>query len=231
MRTSGRGAIRRALFLARTAAIIGTAGALLALLYSHFVHALTYALAFLLVVSGIATAATTRAEVEAKLQKAPHALSSAEVAELGPSAGGILVQVADDKGAPTPLRLRAMEALVYVRTPATRDFLENFVIRKRPSSEAADRALLRKAAMALGWQAGPRSVDAVAALLDHPDPDVRLDAVVALGLTRARSAEKPLRDRLAVEPDAAVKTQIENQLKVLVGPADKGRGPGTETGR
>ena len=113
-----------------------------------------------------------------------------------------------------------MEALTYVRTPATREFLENFLIRKRPSSDAVDHVLLRKAAMALGWQAGPRSVDAVAALLDHPDPEVRLDAVVALGLTRARSAEKPLRDRLAAEPDAAVRAQIESQL-TRAGRADR----------
>ena len=117
-----------------------------------------------------------------------------------------------------------MEALTYVRTPATRDFLENFLIRKRPSSDAVDHILLRKAAMALGWQAGPRSVDAVAALLDHPDPEVRLDAVVALGLTRARSAEKPLRDRLAAEPDATVRAQIESQLRVLAGPTEAGKG-------
>jgi HEAT repeat protein len=118
-----------------------------------------------------------------------------------------------------------MEALTYVRTPAAREFLESFLIRKRPSSDAVDHVLLRKAAMALGWQSGPRSVVAVAALLDHPDPEVRLDAVVALGLTRARSAEKPLRDRLAAEPDARVRAQIESQLRVLVGPAD-GKGAG-----
>jgi hypothetical protein len=162
----------------------------------------------------------TRADVEARLQKAAHPLSATEVGELGAGGGGLLAQIADDKAAPAPIRLRAMDALTYVRTPATRAFLENFVIRKRPSSDAIDRALLRKAAMALGWQGGPRSVEAVAALLDHADPEVRLDAVLALGLTRARGAEKPLRDRLAVEPDAAVRAQIENQLKVIVGPTD-----------
>ena len=151
------------------------------------------------------------------MQKAAHALSAPEVADLGAGAGPLLVQIADDRAATPPTRARAMEALTWVRTPATRDFLENFLIRKRPSSDAVDHLLLRKAAMALGWQAGPRSVDAVAALLDHPDPEVRLDAVVALGLTRARSAEKPLRDRLATEADATVRAQIESQLRVLTG--------------
>jgi hypothetical protein len=163
----------------------------------------------------VAPAPTTRAEVEARLQKATRGLSAAEVADLGAGAGAWLAQIANDRAAPPTTRARAMQALTYVRTPATRDFLENFLIRKRPSSDAIDHILLRKAAMALGWQGGPRSVDAVAALLDHPDPEVRLDAVVALGLTRARSAEKPLRDRLAAETDAAVRAQIESQLRVL----------------
>jgi len=171
-----------------------------------------------------APAATTRADVEARLQKAARGLSAAEVADLGAGAGAVLSQIADDRAASPTIRARAMEALTYVRTPATRDFLENFLIRKRPSSDAIDHVLLRKAAMALGWQGGPRSVDAVAALLDHPDPEVRLDAVVALGLTRARSAEKPLRDRLAAEPDATVRAQIESQLRVLAAPTAAGQG-------
>jgi HEAT repeat protein len=183
--------------------------------------------AWLIAITGLAEAgpptAATRAELEARLQKATRGLSATEVADLGAGAGALLAQIADDRAVATTARARAMEALTYVRTPATRDFLENFLIRKRPSSDAVDHILLRKAAMALGWQAGPRSVDAVAGLLDHPDPEVRLDAVVALGLTRARSAEKPLRDRLAAEPDATVRAQIESQLRVLGEPAEGGK--------
>jgi hypothetical protein len=170
--------------------------------------------------------ATTRATVEARLRQARQGLSTTDLAELGATGGVFLVEIADDKAAAAPIRLRAMAGLAYVRTPAAHDFLENFLIRKRPSSDPLDRALLRKAAVALGWQAGPRSVEILATLLDQADAEVRLDAVVALGLTRARSAEKPLRDRLSGEPDAAVRAQIENQLKVLVGPGEKsGGGP------
>ncbi len=182
--------------------------------------------AWLIAITGLAQAAppaaATRAEIEARLQKATHGLSATEVAALGAGAGAVLAQIADDRTVAATSRGRAMEALTYVRTPATRDFLENFLIRKRPSSDAIDHILLRKAAMALGWQAGPRSVDAVAVLLEHPDPEVRLDAVVALGLTRARSAEKPLRDRLAAETDATVRAQIESQLRVLAEPTESG---------
>ncbi len=159
-----------------------------------------------------------RAELQARLEKTSRGLSASEVAELGAGAGPLLAQIADDRAVASPVRLRAMAALTYVRTPATHDFLEAFVIRKRPSSDAVDRALLRKAAIALGWQSGPRTVEVLAGLLDHDDAEVRLDAVVALGLTRTRRAEKPLRDRLAIEADAAVRAQIESQLKTLLGP-------------
>ena len=168
--------------------------------------------------------AATRATVEARLRQGRQGLSSTDVAELGAAGGVFLVEIAGDKAAAAPIRLRAMAGLAYVRTPAAHDFLENFLIRKRPSSDPLDRAMLRKGAVALGWQGGPRTVEVVAALLDHADAEVRLDAVVALGLTRARSAEKPLRERLAGEPDAAVRAQIENQLKVLVGPGEKSGG-------
>jgi len=161
--------------------------------------------------------ASTRAEIQSRLEKAPRGLAAGDVAELGAGAGPLLAQIADDKAVASPIRLRAMAALAYVRTPRAHDFLEDYVVRMRPSSDPVDRALLRKAAIALGWQSGPRTVEVLAALLDHPDAEVRLDAVVALGLTRTQRAEKPLRARLAIEPDPAVRAQIDRQLKSLVG--------------
>jgi HEAT repeat protein len=180
------------------------------------------------VAGGVARGAgPTRADVEARLQKANYNPSAAELAELGPGAGGLLIQIAEDRAAAGPLRLRAMSALAYVRTPAAHDFLETFLIKMRPSSDPTDQALLRKAAVALGWQAGPRTVEVLAALLDHPSPDVRLDAVVALGLTRSQGAGKPLRARMAQETDANVRAQIDRQLKVLDAAADRSRGGST----
>jgi HEAT repeats len=175
-------------------------------------------LALVITTGDARAAAPTRAEILVRLEKAPRGLAANDVADLGAGAGPLLAQIADDKAVASPIRLRAMAALAYVRTARAHDFLEDFVVRMRPSSDPLDRALLRKAAMALGWQSGPRTVEVLAALLDHADPEVRLDAVVALGLTRTQRAEKPLRNRLAVEPDAAVRAQIDRQLKILLGP-------------
>jgi HEAT repeat protein len=163
-------------------------------------------------------AGPTRVEVQARLEKAARGLSARDVADLGAGAGGVLARIADDKTVAAPIRLRAMAALAYARAPASHDFLESYLARQRSSRDPIDRALLRKAAIALGWQSGPRTVEALAELLDHDDAEVRLDTVVALGLTRTRRAEKPLRDRLAIETDAGVRAQIESQLRVLLGP-------------
>src|SRR5262245_64773995 len=104
--------------------------------------------------------------------------------------------IADDRAADRSLRARAVAVLAYARTARSHVFLENLVLRKAPSSDPTDRLLLRRAAVALGWQSGPRVVDILAPLLDHADAEVRLDAAVALGLCRSPKAEAPLRARL-----------------------------------
>jgi hypothetical protein len=169
-------------------------------------------------------AAPTRAEVEARLQKGAHGPSPADMTELGAQAVPVLIQIADDRNATELLRTRAMNTLAFAHAAAAHNYLENFIIRNRPSSDAVDRLLLRKAAVSLGWQAGPRAVETLASLLDHPDADVRMDAVVALGLTRDRRAEKPLRARLPDETDAEVRAQIDRQLRTLE-PEAAGAGP------
>ena len=152
----------------------------------------------------------TRAEVESALAKEG---GPGELQRWAATADGILTVVAADRAASETVRGRALSALAYARTSRAHAFLENFIIAKTPSSAPVDRVLLRRAAASLGWQGGPRVVEVVAPLLDHSDADVRLDAAAALGLSRAREAEAPLRARLALETDAGVRRQIEAALK------------------
>jgi HEAT repeat protein len=156
--------------------------------------------------------APTRADVEAALGKVG---SPAELQHWAATAEGILMSVASDRAVSETVRGRALSALAYARTARAHAFLENFLIERTPSSAAADRVLLRRAATALGWQGGARVVDVLGPLLDNADADVRLDAAAALGLTRSREAEAPLRARLAVENDAAVHRQLEAALKAV----------------
>jgi HEAT repeat protein len=170
-----------------------------------------------LAADGSALAAPARADVEAALKKSGREAES-ELPRLAAAAEPVLIAIADDRAVDAGVRARAVAALAYARGPRVHAFLENLVLRKTPSSDPTDRLLLRRAAVALGWQAGPRVVETVAPLLDHADSEVRLDAAVALGLCRARDAEAPLRARLAEEQDPAVRRQIEAALRSLAPP-------------
>jgi HEAT repeat protein len=158
------------------------------------------------------TKAPTRADVEASLAKSS---APGDLQRWAATADGILTVVAADRAASETVRGRALASLAYARTPRVHAFLENFVIEKTPSSAAGDHVLVRRAAVSLGWQGGARVVEIVAPLLESTDAEVRLDAAAALGLCRSREAEAPLRARLAVETDPAVKRQLDAALKAV----------------
>lgn len=154
----------------------------------------------------------TRHDVQAALDKSP---APSELRRLADTAEPALIAIADDPAAPAATRGRALSALAYTRSGRSHAFLENFIIKKTPSRDPADHALVRRAAMALGWRSGPRLTEVLGPLLDSDDRDVRLDAAAALELGHARDAERVLRARLAVETDAAVKQQIAAALKAI----------------
>jgi HEAT repeats len=164
---------------------------------------------------GAAAKAPIRAGVEAALAKSGGV---GELSRLAATSPGQLMAIAADPAAPETVRARALSALAYARNLKAQTFLENFVVARTPPLDATDRLLLRRAAVALGWQGDARLVEVVAPLLENADADVRLDGAVALGLGRTRDAEAPLRARLATETDAAVRRQIEASLKSVTSP-------------
>jgi len=166
-------------------------------------------------VDGGAPLRSTRGDVEAALAKNPP---PAELRHLVETAEPTVIAIAEDRAAQEAVRGRALSALAYSTSGRSHAFLENFIIRETPSREATDHVLIRRAAMALGWRSGPRLTEVLAPLLDSDDRDVRLDAAAALGLGRPRDAEKPLRARLAVETDPAVKRQLETALRAVAPP-------------
>lgn len=161
-------------------------------------------------------APTTQHDVEAALNRAP---TPTELRKLAETAEPALMAIAKDEAAATAVRGRALSALAYARNGRVHAFLENFIIKKTPSREPADHVLLRHAATSLGWQSGPRLTEVLGPLLENDDPEVRQDAAAALGLARAKDAERLLRDRLAVETDPAVKREIEAALRAIAPPS------------
>jgi HEAT repeat protein len=157
----------------------------------------------------------TRATVEQALRAHDLGPSEAAVGALGAGVDQVLIAIAGDAKAEALLRARAVSALAYCRTPAARKFLAQTISEKAAAAAPGERLLARKAAMALGWLGGPDVPALLAPLLDHTDPDVRIDAALALGLTRLDGAAELLRKRLPQESDARVRAQIGRQLRVI----------------
>lgn len=102
---------------------------------------------------------------------------------LGPNTGPLLLLIARDPKADLSLRTRALDGMAYFPLAANREFLEATLIEKADAKTDADRMILRRAAVALGWQGAGDASKRIAVLLDHEDADVRADAALALGLT------------------------------------------------
>jgi len=129
--------------------------------------------------------------------------------------GKPLMAIVQDARVKGLLRARAAAALRLVPTPEIHTFLEKLVQAKAKASDATDRLIVRRAAVALGWMAGPRTQDQLALLFENADDEVRLDGVIAIALTRAATAATLLRKQRAAETSPRVRDQIDRQLRTL----------------
>jgi HEAT repeat protein len=154
-----------------------------------------------------------RATIEPHLRK--YKPDPAAWRALGPGTDEALIEIASDGKSEGLLRSRAVSTLGYFPTPAARKFLESTIDSKAASPDPNDRLLVAKAAVALGWLGGVQVPERLAPLLEHPDPEVRLDAAIGLGLTRLPSAAEVLRKRLDVETVDRVRGQISRQIQVI----------------
>ena len=166
-----------------------------------------------------------RAAVEARLRANTLPSSAADWRALGPGTDEVLIAIAGDAKAELQLRAHAVTALGVVSTRAGRAYLEVVVKQKASSTDAGDKQLLRKAALALGWAGGTLVPSQLGPLLEHPDPDVRIDAAIGLGLTRSEEAADLLRVRFDVETVPKVRSQIGRQLRLIEDAAAEAKRP------
>jgi HEAT repeat protein len=144
--------------------------------------------------------------------------SVAELRALSSTPAKLLMAIVDDARAQGLVRARAVAALRLFPSADTRSFLGGLLEAKAKTGDATERLLLRRAAVALGWMAGPDVCEQLALLFANDDTEVRVDAAIGLGLTRAAEAPALLRGQLAVESVARVRDQIERQLRALPQP-------------
>jgi hypothetical protein len=155
-----------------------------------------------------------RAKIEVYL--AAHDVASAEdLQRLATTPEKVLMAIASDARVEGLVRARAVAALHLVGSHEAQAFLSKLVQSKAKTTDATDRLILRRAAVVLGWMAGAGTAEDLALLFDNDDAEVRLDAAIGIGLTRAETAAMLLRRRLTVESAPRVRTQIERQLHAL----------------
>jgi HEAT repeat protein len=146
---------------------------------------------------------------------------AAELRALAKAPEDVLMAIASDTKVEGLIRSRAVAALRLVPSQGAHLFLGKLIQTKAKATDATDRLILRRAAVALGWiaglgwRAGPGAAETLALLFDNEDAAVRLDAAIGLSLTRAEIAVTLLRRQLAVESVPRVRDQIERQLRAL----------------
>jgi HEAT repeat protein len=161
--------------------------------------------------------AAQRATFETYL--ANHDVPSADdLFGLGASPANVLMAIASDEHAEGLTRARAVSALRLLPSPVVQTYLEKLIQSKATATDAADRLVVRRAAIALGWMAGSDAPDLLAALFANEDVEVRVDAVLGISMSRAATAANTLRKQLVVDSSPRVRQQIERQLVALAPP-------------
>lgn len=159
-------------------------------------------------------AATERSRFEAYL--GDHDVpTAAELRALGKAPDKTLMALSSDTHAEGLVRARATAGLRFFPTPEVQTFLGKLIQNNAKATDATDRLIVRRAALALGWMVVADAPDTLALLFDNDDVEVRVDAAIGLGLTRSESATGYLRRRLAVESAPRVREQIERQLRAM----------------
>jgi hypothetical protein len=191
--------------------------------------AVAFVAAAALALPALAAPARARADREAVLKMlgaSERAPSEKELRALGPEVDQVLIDLARDAKLEARLRARAVSALAFAPSFASRRYLDKMVAGVGDAKDPTDLLLVRRAAVALGWQGGPSVPPLLAGLLAHDDPEVRIDGALALGLTRLASAADLLRTRLDAETDARVRGHLSRQLRVIesaIGPPSASR--------
>lgn len=130
---------------------------------------------------------------------------------LGPAAADALLALARDRSVMPIRRLRAIEALGHVPTPAGQVYLLQLVERQRGTRDSLAIFEVAAAARALG-AFGPAALPALLSVADHRSADVREGVVASLGRLGTQEASAILRRRQAVEKDSGVRAVLRDAM-------------------
>ncbi len=135
------------------------------------------------------------------------------IAQLGAPAADVLLRIIRQANTPELIRLRAIEALGYVPTPAGQDFLRETVAKIGTTDD--ERVFTLAAALRALGGFGASELPSVSLFLEHASPIVREAAAAGMAQMRTDSVLPALQRRLAVERDSGVKETLNNAISRL----------------
>lgn len=138
-------------------------------------------------------------------------LTPARMAELGPDADLALIDVLRDGKLSATVHGRAVDGLAASGSKVARDHL----VRVAMATGEVELTVLRRALLGLGWLRDGRAPEIIAPWLDHASAQVRLDAAVALALTKTEAAIDLLTRHNRNEKDTNVRKKIDRLVKRL----------------
>jgi len=133
--------------------------------------------------------------------------------QLGAPAADVLLRLLSDRATPALIRLRAIEALGYVPTPAGRTYLRNIVSEIGVVDD--ERVYTLAAALRALGAFGPAELPGLALFLSHGSADVREAAAAGLAAMNSESALPALKQRLTIESDSGVKETLKTAIRRL----------------
>lgn len=165
--------------------------------------------------------ATANAKTPAQLEAAVRVLlegyepldTEHGMAELGPAAADVLLRTIQAASTPELVRLRAVEALGYVPTPAGQAYLRELVAKIGTTDD--ERVFTLAAALRALGGFGASELPSVSLFLEHASPIVREAAAAGMARMRTDTVLPALQRRLAVERDSGVKETLSNAISRL----------------
>lgn len=154
-------------------------------------------------------APATRASVEAALTKEGRPIAPADVQGMGKDADLVLIDIVRDAHSSAALRVRAIDALAASGSVVARDQLVRIV---KPTQNEVDLAMVRRALLGLGWLHDGRILANAGPWLEHDSAAVRLDAAVALALSKNPEGIEMLEKHNRREKDRDVKQKIQRLI-------------------
>lgn len=141
----------------------------------------------------------------------PGVITPARVSQMGTDADLVLIDLLRDGQLSPEIRSRTVDALAASGSRVARDQL----VRVAVATSEVELPVLRRALLGLGWLRDARAPEAIANWVDHSNVQVRLDAAVALALTKSPEALGLLERRARAEKDASARQKVERLVKQL----------------